>query len=394
MLRPSPRHACASAARFTSFSTTNGTLTLPASAVTMSNESHSTDGPAMPMPVSGSMMAGTPTAMAATGTPAVRLPREGVDHRHERVECGTVLAGRPSDLVQRPAGEIGQGAVAGRGPQRDRDHGAGPSIERDHARRAAAVRRRAPALHDEPRTEQPADDATDARGRQVEGTGDLGPAVDPCSRTKSSTRNSFTSSIAAWRSGIVPFRKKRTGRSAPVNRSLHAFCASLSCRAQHRPADHARRRPSCLTWVGYWSTKTLATCTGACFRTRRRWRRSWQGHHACLEPGARCRPALGRCHREASSSATRSRRELIEAFQLTVARDDRRRDRGNRRQSLRGSSGARACPSYALSNWSAETFPIARRRFAFLDWFAGIVISGEVGSVKPDRRDLRAPHRS
>jgi len=41
-------------------------------------------------------------------------------------------------------------------------------------------------------------------------------------------------------------------------------------------------------------------------------------------------------------------------------------------------------PLYALSNWSAETFPIARGRFPFLDWFAGIVISGEVGSVKPD----------
>jgi 2-haloacid dehalogenase len=41
---------------------------------------------------------------------------------------------------------------------------------------------------------------------------------------------------------------------------------------------------------------------------------------------------------------------------------------------------------YALSNWSAETFPIARRRFAFLDWFDGIVISGHVGVVKPDPR--------
>jgi 2-haloacid dehalogenase len=39
---------------------------------------------------------------------------------------------------------------------------------------------------------------------------------------------------------------------------------------------------------------------------------------------------------------------------------------------------------YALSNWSAETFPIARHRFPFLDSFDGIVISGEVGTVKPD----------
>jgi 2-haloacid dehalogenase len=41
---------------------------------------------------------------------------------------------------------------------------------------------------------------------------------------------------------------------------------------------------------------------------------------------------------------------------------------------------------YALSNWSAETFPIALRRFPFLDWFDGIVISGDVGAVKPDAR--------
>jgi 2-haloacid dehalogenase len=40
----------------------------------------------------------------------------------------------------------------------------------------------------------------------------------------------------------------------------------------------------------------------------------------------------------------------------------------------------------ALSNWSAETFPFARQRFDFLEWFEGIVISGEVGVNKPDRR--------
>jgi len=40
----------------------------------------------------------------------------------------------------------------------------------------------------------------------------------------------------------------------------------------------------------------------------------------------------------------------------------------------------------ALSNWSAEMFPIARQRFDFLAWFEGIVISGDVGVNKPDRR--------
>jgi 2-haloacid dehalogenase len=40
----------------------------------------------------------------------------------------------------------------------------------------------------------------------------------------------------------------------------------------------------------------------------------------------------------------------------------------------------------ALSNWSAETFPIARTRYPFLDWFEGIVVSGEIGVAKPDAR--------
>jgi len=40
----------------------------------------------------------------------------------------------------------------------------------------------------------------------------------------------------------------------------------------------------------------------------------------------------------------------------------------------------------ALSNWSAETFPFARERFDFLAWFEEIVISGDVGVNKPDRR--------
>ena len=40
----------------------------------------------------------------------------------------------------------------------------------------------------------------------------------------------------------------------------------------------------------------------------------------------------------------------------------------------------------ALSNWSAELFPIAQEQFDFLDWFEGIVISGTVGVNKPDAR--------
>ena len=39
---------------------------------------------------------------------------------------------------------------------------------------------------------------------------------------------------------------------------------------------------------------------------------------------------------------------------------------------------------YALTNWSAETWPIAVERYPFLAWFRGIVVSGEVGAAKPD----------
>jgi len=46
-------------------------------------------------------------------------------------------------------------------------------------------------------------------------------------------------------------------------------------------------------------------------------------------------------------------------------------------------------PLYALTNWSAETFPPQRARFAFLDAFDGIVISGHEGVIKPDPRIFR-----
>ena len=38
---------------------------------------------------------------------------------------------------------------------------------------------------------------------------------------------------------------------------------------------------------------------------------------------------------------------------------------------------------YALTNWSAETFPIALKRFDFLHWFDGRVVSGEEKTRKP-----------
>lgn len=38
----------------------------------------------------------------------------------------------------------------------------------------------------------------------------------------------------------------------------------------------------------------------------------------------------------------------------------------------------------ALTNWSAETYPKAKARFPFLDWFEDVVISGVEGIGKPD----------
>ena len=38
----------------------------------------------------------------------------------------------------------------------------------------------------------------------------------------------------------------------------------------------------------------------------------------------------------------------------------------------------------ALTNWSAETYPVARERFGILRRFAGVLVSGEEGLAKPD----------
>ncbi len=38
---------------------------------------------------------------------------------------------------------------------------------------------------------------------------------------------------------------------------------------------------------------------------------------------------------------------------------------------------------YALTNWSAETFPIAKKHYDFLNWFDGVVVSGTEKMRKP-----------
>lgn len=39
---------------------------------------------------------------------------------------------------------------------------------------------------------------------------------------------------------------------------------------------------------------------------------------------------------------------------------------------------------YALSNWSAETLPLAQERYNFFPLFSGMVISGQEKTIKPD----------
>ena len=41
---------------------------------------------------------------------------------------------------------------------------------------------------------------------------------------------------------------------------------------------------------------------------------------------------------------------------------------------------------FALTNWSKEFFPVALHRFAFLDLFEDVIVSGDEGVAKPDPR--------
>jgi 2-haloacid dehalogenase len=42
-------------------------------------------------------------------------------------------------------------------------------------------------------------------------------------------------------------------------------------------------------------------------------------------------------------------------------------------------------PLYGLSNWPAEKFALVRPKYEFFKWFNILVISGEVGLLKPDK---------
>jgi len=43
-------------------------------------------------------------------------------------------------------------------------------------------------------------------------------------------------------------------------------------------------------------------------------------------------------------------------------------------------------PVYALTNFSAEKWPIFCKRYSFTDHFDGVIVSGELGLIKPDPR--------
>ncbi|HEX3885539.1 MAG TPA: HAD family phosphatase [Stellaceae bacterium] len=44
----------------------------------------------------------------------------------------------------------------------------------------------------------------------------------------------------------------------------------------------------------------------------------------------------------------------------------------------------RGVPVYGLTNFSAETYPLALARFPFIGWLRGVVVSGEHRIIKPD----------
>ena len=79
-----------------------------------------------------------------------------------------------------------------------------------------------------------------------------------------------------------------------------------------------------------------------------------------------------------------SRRELVEAYPARFAERLGGEVQGTAAV-LRDVVDA-GIPTYALSNWPAETFHHALARFEFLSWFDGIVISGVEGIAKPDPR--------
>src|ERR1700735_3566903 len=67
--------------------------------------------------------------------------------------------------------------------------------------------------------------------------------------------------------------------------------------------------------------------------------------------------------------------------------DDRRRDSGT--VEILRAARRTGILCYALTNMEAETYPLRRKRFPFLGWFDGTVVSGREGVAKPEPEIFR-----
>src|SRR5438477_12763993 len=102
-----------------------------------------------------------------------------------------------------------------------------------------------------------------------------------------------------------------------------------------------------------------------------------------MEPLSGCRPQFCRRRPVAESRASgkgRADRCLFQPFRRDDAWPDYRFGRGPGRASRSGHAPLR--PYQFLG----RTYPPAFERFEFLRWFNGILVSGEVGLIKPDPR--------
>jgi 2-haloacid dehalogenase len=107
--------------------------------------------------------------------------------------------------------------------------------------------------------------------------------------------------------------------------------------------------------------------------------------HVC-SPAWNIRQDAGRTFAEASEVLCRSHPQLREHIEAWLPGfDDMMSGAIQGTVDILAELRARGTPIYALTNWSAETFPCALKRFEFLGWFADIVVSGKLALIKPDR---------
>ena len=143
-----------------------------------------------------------------------------------------------------------------------------------------------------------------------------------------------------------------------------------------------RSRQWCSTWAASCSIGTPDTSTASSSSTNQRWNGSLP--RSVLRPGMRSTTAGSRPRHRAPSLASRHPElsKLIWAW-------------SNRSEEMIGGvdSGSvevlravreSGLPCYALTNMEAETYPLRLKRFPFLGWFDGTVVSGREGVAKPE----------